>query len=380
MLRTSSRMLRWNSWPMRTNSSFRARTRARVGSSLSTPARRKSRSTRNRYQRIVSSSPEASMRESGPYTSGSSARAVASASASCSQRAPASRMAGSGCTERSSEARALASDIAPVASSQACKVCSEGSRAFRRETAARARCRSSLDPRRKASGDPESRAAAVMRLFKPRPAPPQELRARSSMPDARAQLGGERLFRRRTVVQHPRRVGEDQLLERDLLGEALQVVRRSVPGELRSRPLELARRRAQSELARPASEQGASESGAGHLACAICLRRCQQPAPAYQRGRRWLAGPDGTRARGAGSSKNLARVLRLEVDQPEPAAKTGRHQIEHRAFRPLLVEKARRRLDHPFRRAWRKAALCGPADVDEWNGQRAVPVLRVRMQ
>jgi len=83
------------------------------------------------------------------------------------------------------------------------------------------------------------------------------------MPDARAQLGGERLFRRRTVVQHPRRVGEDQLLERDLLGEALQVVRRSVPGELRSRPLELARRRAQSELARPASEQGASESGAG---------------------------------------------------------------------------------------------------------------------
>src|SRR5207237_4851884 len=70
-------------------------------------------------------------------------------------------------TRRSSDL-ALASEIAPVASSQARKVCSEGSRAFRRETAARARCRSSLDPRRKASGDPESRAAAVMRLFKPR--------------------------------------------------------------------------------------------------------------------------------------------------------------------------------------------------------------------
>src|SRR5882672_11253888 len=101
MVRTSSRMLRWNSWPIRTSSSFRARARARVWASLSTPARRKSRSTRNRYQRVASSSPAASTRESG-------------------------------------------SDLT-------------------RATAARARARASLDARTNASGEPESREAAVMR-------------------------------------------------------------------------------------------------------------------------------------------------------------------------------------------------------------------------
>src|SRR5512138_1296522 len=71
-------------------------------------------------------------------------------------------MSSSGCTERSSDARALASEIAPVASSQARSVSSEGGVAFRRSTAARARERSSLEARTKRSRAPERREAAVM--------------------------------------------------------------------------------------------------------------------------------------------------------------------------------------------------------------------------
>src|SRR5882724_13592107 len=72
-------------------------------------------------------------------------------------------MAESGCAERRSDARALASPLAAVASSQARSVWSEGGSDLTRATAARARARASLDARTNASGEPESREAAVMR-------------------------------------------------------------------------------------------------------------------------------------------------------------------------------------------------------------------------
>ena len=71
-------------------------------------------------------------------------------------------MAASGCTERKSEARALASEMAAVASSHARSVCSEGGIDSSRATAPRAASSASVEARKSVSGVPGSEAAAVM--------------------------------------------------------------------------------------------------------------------------------------------------------------------------------------------------------------------------
>src|SRR3954470_15397027 len=100
--------------------------------------------------------------------SGSRAKEVPSDSASCSQRSPASRIAAAGWTDRSSEARALASETAAVASSQASSAgCAP---ALSRATAERALSSSSLEARTNSSGFPaKSAAASGGKQFLPHP-------------------------------------------------------------------------------------------------------------------------------------------------------------------------------------------------------------------
>src|SRR5437867_1125127 len=105
-------------------------------------------------------------------------------------------MAGSGCTDRSSEARALASEMAATAWSQSGSACPPPLSAA---TAARARSSSSLEARANSSGFPaKSAAASGGKQFLPH-APVGLQRGLERDPIARLQRGRAR----RVEDRHP---------------------------------------------------------------------------------------------------------------------------------------------------------------------------------
>src|SRR2546427_2442280 len=98
MNRTSSLMFRSKSVPIAVISSFNVFIRARVASSLSTPARRKSRRTLNTAWRVSASAVRAFNASNASYRSRSRFSSVKKLIAAWYARLPASRPAASGCT------------------------------------------------------------------------------------------------------------------------------------------------------------------------------------------------------------------------------------------------------------------------------------------
>ena len=89
-------MLRAKAWPISTSSSCSSRTRARVASSRSTPARRKSRRVRSTQCRVAGSASVRSTAASASYTPRSRAMSVPTFCSSCSAASAAARIAASG--------------------------------------------------------------------------------------------------------------------------------------------------------------------------------------------------------------------------------------------------------------------------------------------